>query len=134
MSVHTATVAGRQAAEARMLDVCEVGEFGEALDPITGQPVLELISERYAGPCRISSASNAVREAEDGGQSYADETFLLSVPIASGGSIRTDDTLRVVAVDAVTGNPAMVDRTFRVAGLASVSQATAARFSLELLS
>ena len=134
MSVHTATIAGRQAAEARMLDACEIGQFGEGYDPETGQPVPELIESHYVGPCRISSASNVASESDAGGQSFADQSLILSVPVASGGLVRTDDTLRVTAVDPISGNPAMFDRTFRVAGLASVSQATAARFSLELIS
>lgn len=117
-----------------MLDTCEVGQFSEGYDPATGQPVLELVASHYTGKCRVSSASNAVSESDAGGQSFADQSFILSVPVASGGNIKTDDTLKITAVDDASGNPAMVDRTFRIAGLASLSQATAARFNLELTS
>lgn len=125
---------GRTMAEWRMLDTCDIGTFTESVDPDTFETVETLTEAHYAGVCRVSSASNAVSEQDAGGQSIADQAFVLSVPIADAGLVRTDDTLKVTAVDLVTGNPAMVGRKFRVAGLASVSQATAARFSVELIS
>lgn len=134
MQVRAMVGRGRKLAEARMLDTCEIGEFGEGFDPETGQPIPELIAEHYVGKCRVSSSSNAVSELDAGGQSYADQSLILSVPVAAGGSIRTDDRLYITAVDPLTGNPAMVGPEFRITGLASVSQATAARFGLELIS
>ena len=135
MSVIGGTVAmGRRWAEARMLDTCDIGIATEgAPDPVTLEPT-QTLDSHYTGKCRISSSSNAVSEGDAGGQSYADQSFILSVPVASAGGIVTDDTLVVTAVDPVSGNPAMVGRSFRVAGLASLSQATAARFSVELIS
>lgn len=124
----------RGEAESRMVDTCEVGQFADGPMDAQGQPTQVLAEAHYAGKCRIKSASNVSSESTAGGQSFAEQSFILSVPVAAGGAIRTDDTLKVTAVDPITGNPAMVDRIFRVAGLASVSQATAARFSLELIS
>lgn len=134
MSVHSATIGGRLAAEARMLDSCDIGVLTEGPpDPVTLEPT-QALDAHYSGKCRISSTSNAVSEGDAGGQSFADQSFILSVPIASAGDIKTDDSLVVTGVDPVSGNPAMVGLTFRVAGLASLSQATAARFALELIS
>lgn len=124
----------RAEAEARMLDTCDIGRFIESVDPVTFETIETLTDAQYAGKCRISSASNAVSEKNAAGQSLADESFILSVPVAGATQIRTDATLKITAVDLVSGNPAMVGRKFRVAGLASVSQATAARYSLELSS
>lgn len=125
----------RSEAEGRMVDECEVGEFGEGdPDPVTGQPTLVLVAEHYSGRCRVKSASNVSSESSAGGQSFATQQLILSVPVADAGAIRTDDVLRITEVDPTTGNPAMLNRIFRIAGLASVSQATAARFSLELIS
>lgn len=116
-----------------MRDECTVGRSTVAVDPDTLETV-NTTDAHYSGKCRVSSASNAVSERESAGQSFADESLILSVPVASGGGILTDDTVTITAVDPVAGNPAMLGRKFRVAGLASVSQATAARYSLELLS
>ena len=124
----------RAAAEGRMLDACEIGEFAETVDPTTFETVTTLVELHYIGKCRVSSKSSAVAEREAGSQTFADQALVLSVPVASGGLIRTDATMKVTAVDSVTGNPAMVGRTYRVAGMANGSQATAARFLLEALS
>jgi hypothetical protein len=124
----------RAQAEGRMVDTCEVGTFAETVDPTTFETIKTLVESQYAGKCRITSKSNAVSERQAGSQSFADQALVLSVPVADGGLIRTDATVKITAVDAVTGNPAMVNRSYRVAGLANGSQSTAARFLLEALS
>ena len=124
----------RAAAEGRMVDACEVGTFAETVDPTTFETIKTLVESQYAGKCRITSKSNAVSEGQAASQSFADQALVLSVPVADGGLIRTDAEVVYTAADPVTGNPAMVGRTFRVAGLANGSQATAARFLLEALS
>jgi hypothetical protein len=135
MSIIAGTVRlGRIQAEARMLDLCEIGTFAETTDPDTFQPIETLVESQYAGKCRITSKSNAVSERQAASQTFADQALVLSVPMADAGLIRTDATVKVTAVDAATGNPAMVNRTYRVAGMANGSQATAARFLLEALS
>jgi len=135
MSIIAGTVRlGRIQAEARMLDSCEVGKFAETVDPTTFETITTLVESQYAGKCRVASRSNAVSEREAGSQSFADQSLVLSVPMADAGLIRTDATVKVTAVDDSTGNPAMVNRTYRVAGMAIGSQATAARFLLEALS
>lgn len=117
-----------------MRDTCAVGitTSGE-LDPVTLEPTTEF-TEHYAGKCRISSASNAVSEKNAAGQQIADQALVLNVPVEAGAAIVTNDSVTITAIDAVSGNPAMLGRKFRIAGLASESQATAARFSLELIS
>jgi len=135
MSIIAGTVRlGRIQAEARMLDLCEIGTFAETTDPDTFQPIETLVESQYAGKCRITSKSNAVSEGQAASQTFADQALVLSVPMADAGLIRTDAKVKVTAVDASTGNPAMVNRTYRVAGMANGSQATAARFLLEALS
>ena len=135
MSIIAGTVRlGRVQAEARMLDTCEVGKFAETVDPTTFETITTLVESQYAGKCRVAARSNAVSEREAGSQTFADQSLVLSVPMADAGLIRTDATVKVTAVDASTGNPAMVNRTYRVAGMANGSQATAARFLLEALS
>ncbi|RZU64933.1 hypothetical protein EV379_1244 [Microterricola gilva] len=124
---------GRSWAEARMLDSCIVGLKTITPDPDTLEDV-ETITAHYTGKCRISSTSNAVTDKDAVGQVFADESLILSVPVATAGLIRTDDTVWITAVGPVAGNPAMVAREYRVAGLASTSQSTAARYSIELLS
>jgi len=125
---------GRDLAEWRMLDSCDVGTFEEAVDPVTFETIKTLVNEQYSGKCRVSSDSNAVAEREAGTQTFADQSLVLSVPVSAGGSIRTDAEMVYTAADPDTGNPAMVGRRYRIAGLANGSQATAARFILEFLS
>lgn len=125
----------RSEAEARMLDDCEIGAFQDGdPDPVTGQPTLVLVAEHYSGKCRVKSTANVSSESSAGGQSFATQSLILSVPVVDASAIRTDDVVRITDVDPDTGNPAMLNRIFRIAGLASVSQATAARFVLELIS
>jgi len=124
---------GRTAAESRMLDACIVGRKVITEDPETLEQT-ETVDAHYTGKCRISSSSNAVTDKAAVGQVFADESLILSLPIAGAASVRTDDTAWITAVDPTSGNPAMVAREFRVAGLASTAQATAARYSIELLS
>jgi hypothetical protein len=116
-----------------MLDTCEVGKFVESVNDDL-ETVTTLVESQYAGKCRVKSDSSAVSERQAGSQSFADQTLILSVPVADGGLIRTDATMKVTAVDPEIGNPAMVGRTYRIAGLAGGSQTTAARFLLEFLS
>jgi hypothetical protein len=133
MSLDGAVIAGRQMAEARMLDSCTVGEQVETVDPVTLQNITETL-DQYTGRCRFSTNSVAVSDANGGGQAFASQDLILSVPVFSGGQIRTNATVTCDSVDPISGNPAMVGRKFRVKGLASASQTTAARFSVELLS
>jgi len=124
----------RVQAESRMRDTCAIGTFVESVDPDTLETIETLTDAQYTGKCRVSSASNAVSEKVAAGQQIADESFILSVPVADAVLIRTNATLKITAVDPKVGNPAMVNRKYRIAGLANVSQATAARYSLEFLS
>ena len=135
MSIIAGTVRlGRVQAEARMLDLCDIGKFAETVDPTTFETITTLVEAQYSGKCRVASRSNAVSERQAGTQTLADQSLVLSVPMADAGLIRTDATVKVTAVDAASGNPAMVGRAYRIAGLAIGSQATAARFLLEALS
>lgn len=118
----------RAEAEGRMVDTCVIGAESNEVDPDTLDTVVTPGSVQYEGKCRIASRSSAVSERESAGQAFSEQSLVLSIPVAESGNVRVNSIVKVTAVDAVTGDPAMVGRRFRVAGLASGSQATAARF------
>lgn len=117
----------RAALKARMRDTCLITSESVTVDPGTLTDI-ELSATIYNGPCRLSSRSNAVSERESAGQSFSEQSLILSIPVDQSADVRVNAVVTITAVDPVSGDPALIGRQFRIAGLASGSQATAARF------
>lgn len=132
MSLERTLVAGRQAAEARMLDRCRAGvEVNGPKDPDTLLPTVRL-EARYEGICQITSNTATVSERATAGQQFVEQMFVLQVPV--GSTVHIGDLVEVTAVDPVIGNAELLRARFRVQGHVSVSQSTKAKFVMERIS
>lgn len=124
---------GRRQAEALMGSVCVISrKTGTTRDQTTGKDV-DTFATVYEGKCRVS-----FRDARGDGVGAGDQAFdrqnpTLSLPVDAVGSadVRTND----VAV--ITANPldaGLVGVRFRVAGIHALTQGTARRLPVEVLS
>lgn len=126
MSATTATLRGRLAAEALMVDTCTVRRrTGESTDPDTGV-VTPTYSTIYAGKCRIQQRAGIARPATVGEAEVFLSRLELHVPTSVTG-IASDD---IATVGASALDADLVGRVFHVRELAHKTFATARRYSI----
>lgn len=127
MSVVDAVLAGREAAESIMLDVCTINRPGEPFTDDDGV-VITLLVEVYAGRCKVQSATAQAASPVAGGHGFTVERLQLHIPALT--ACRVDDTATITssALD-----PSLVGLTFRLVELARGSHRTAARWNVELV-
>lgn len=133
MSQSTATVRGREMAEARMTDTCTITRtMGSTVDPETGlnTPVVVTV---YTGRCRLKFTTARVFKVEAAGQLLGEEKPELSIPIGVTG-ILPRDVATITAVDVVAGDPSFVGTRLVIEGPHSQTAATAHRFPVAILS
>jgi hypothetical protein len=131
MSALTATLRGRAAAEALMVDTCLVRRrTGEATDPDTGvtTPTYATV---YAGKCKIqqraAGSAASASPAEVGEATLLLATLELHVPTSVTG-IASD---HLVAITASVLDPDLLGRTWTVRGPAHETYGTARRYTLQ---
>jgi len=127
---------GRNMAEARMTDTCEITrETGSTVDPATGLNTPTTVTV-YSGKCRLKFTTARVFKVEAAGQVLGEEKPELSLPIgaAGAGDVRAKDVVTITAVDPVTGDPALVGTRLVVDGPHSQTAATAHRFPVLVVS
>ena len=123
MSAVAATLRGREAAEALMLDACTVTRPGDPVtDPDTGSvtPGSTLV---YSGPCKVQQTISQASNPSAGGHSFTVQDSRVDFPVTAG-PLAVDD---VVTMAASVLDPQMVGRVFRVTELFHKSYATAQR-------
>lgn len=118
----------RAEAESRMGELVTVGKFAERTDEVTGDPVVAVVLERYAGVGRIRWGSREVTNAEAPSMPATVQEPYLSVPFGTV-LLRDNDEVRVDA----SSDPVLVGRRFRVQGYPVAGQVTAHRYPLEEL-
>lgn len=133
MTAAAALAAGRRAARALMVAQCEVTRLLEvSLD--TGTLTLrddDPSNDRvYAGPCRIKAATASVFVVSAEGQTLDRQDLVLHLPADDADALAVQIGDRVRIVDGGP-NPSDTGRTFRVAGIAAATIATALRFPVE---
>lgn len=127
MSALSATLQGREAAEALMLDSCVVRRLtGKTLDQTTLQYV-ETFAAVYEGRCRVRAPNVQDREAVAGERTVTLRQYVVSVPVAAEG-VEVND---VVEVTASVLDPELPGTRLRVLGPAKGSTITARRFRCE---
>jgi len=126
----SATLAGRRAAEALMVDTCTItrGTSSQTFDPATGTYATTPGVSVYTGPCRVKPAGTSDRVVEAGGQAVSLFPFVVSVPI-SAVQFAVDDR---VTVTVSTLDPALVGTVLRVVQVAAGSHLTARRLGCEV--
>lgn len=130
MTVTSATLAGRTAAERIMLDACTITDAaaGQVYDPATDSYVTPPGAVRYTGPCKVTSRDNADRQVEAGAETVSLWPVVVSVPMTVVG-VEVDD---VVTVTASALDPGLVGARFRVRQVPSGSFLTARRLGAEV--
>lgn len=119
----------RADAEEGMLDTCKIttSDGTRVFNPETGQytaggtPV-------YEGKCRLKASAAMAATQESGAAVYTVERLTLQLPF--GPTIPNGATVNYLTSDT---NPNLIGNTYRVTGLAQMSQATAQRLSVELI-
>lgn len=126
MSITQAAVLmGRVFAESLMVDACTISrKTGESINAETLESV-PTTAQQYSGVCRLTMPGTVARDSESGSRVLIEQQLMLSLPIATSGSVRVND---VVTITSSENDPTLVGRTFRIAGGHHQSQATARRF------
>lgn len=129
MSAQFATLAGRRAAEALMVDACTItrSTATQTLDTASGEYVTTPAETVYAGPCRVKPSDNTDRVVDAGGQAVSLFPFVVSLPI-SAVQHEVDD---VVTVTTSQLDPALAGLVLRVRQVLAGSHMTARRLGCE---
>lgn len=129
MSVQSTMYAGRRAAEALMVDTCEVKHL-DPEEPTTlnenGVDVPNYIT-RFTSPCKVQERGVQSVEREAGGHEATILRTFVHLPISTA-AVEVDDVLTITAA---THDPQLVGRTFRVLAPSGKTFATARRLEVE---
>lgn len=127
--------AGRNAAEALMLDTCRVTRTGSAedrvWDDVTGTWTTPARVTVYEGRCKVQVANLQPRDAEAGEVTVAVTSYALHVPISGTGDVGRG--MEAVVLSAAF-DEALVGLRLHVEALHVGSQKTARRFACEVVS
>lgn len=127
MSAASATLRGRAAAEALMLDACRVERPGESVtDPDSGD-VTPSMSPVFEGKCKVQQTMSQGANPAAGSHAFTIQDSRVDFPV-SAGPLMVDD---VVTMTASALDPQLVGTVFRVAELFHKSYATAQRTRVE---
>lgn len=131
MSVTSAVLAGRQAAEALMVDACVVTRGGGAgvRDPETGLVVPSAGTEVYSGPCKVQTRNMAVTDTDAGEREFGVLAWELHLPVADSENVHRGDTATITAAHPVSS--VAVGQSFTVAGPHAGTLKTARRLPVE---
>jgi hypothetical protein len=125
MSATTATLRGRVAAEANMLDTCTVRrKTGESVNDTTGV-VTPTYSVVYSGKCKLQRSPVAGDQRRTVGEaSVVVAAVSLHLPIVGSEAVATED---VATIDTAALDAALPGKVFRISGPADGSFKTARR-------
>lgn len=98
------------------------------LDPVTGQ-YAEVRTVVYSGPGRLRAEARDVAREVAQGELTATSRSVLSLPVATSGSVRVDDVFTCVSSEF---DSSMVGVVVRIDGRPEQSLATARRFPVEV--
>lgn len=127
MRAAQATLKGRLAAEALMVDTCTIIRKGApATDPDTGAVTYPSPTTIYTGKCRLKLPVAIARPDNVGEAQEFLQHPVLSLPAATTG-VEVDD---IVTITASLLMPSLVNRTFHVRAKPGQSHMTAARFEV----
>lgn len=129
MSAESATLSGRAAAAALMVDTCVItrGTSGTVYNADTDTYTATPGATVYSGPCRVKPRDNVDRQVEAGGETVTLWPYVVSVPMTATG-IQLDDTVTVTAAGL---DPDLVGLELRVRAVPLGSLLTARRLGCE---
>lgn len=114
----------REYAERLMVDEVEIGRPTGAVDPITGETVLDPV---YAGKAKVQTYEGYEQDREIGGGSMTTQRYRVDLPVGAYAA-RVDD---VVTVKRATFDPNLAGRRYVVRGPFFKSMATAYRMFVD---
>jgi hypothetical protein len=126
----SAVEAGRQAAEARMEDSCQITAPGTGargpLNPTTGKyDASPAVVTVYTGPCRLGRVDIPhVAQAVGGEAAWDVQDSVLHLPIDGSEDVAAGQTVTYLASDA---NPALMGKVFGIVGIVGGTHLTARR-------
>lgn len=128
MTITSATLAGRVAAERNMLDTCTVKTVVSVTpDPLSGQDVVVYSDPVYTGRCKVQTFEPQERNPEAGGASLTVQRYAVHVPVGAF----VPGVGQVVTITTAALDPNLTGRAFRVVALLHKTAATAYRLSVE---
>lgn len=115
----------RALAESLMVDTCTITAPGEGdPDPVTGDVPRVPV---YSGRCKVQSFDAQESNPEAAGTVYTVQRYRVDVPVGSFAPVVGAE----VTMTAVTLDPFLIGRKYRVVGLLHKSMATAYRMAVE---
>lgn len=133
MSVGSALLAGRRAAEQLMSARCTITRLQQiTLDTATLRLSDDDPSddEIYVGPCRIRSGLARVQSGDFEGQLLASQQLMLHLPVLTSAAVNVGDE---VTITDGGDDPTATGLRLRIEGLAEQTQATARRLPVTLI-
>jgi hypothetical protein len=129
-TAQSATLAGREAAEALMLDTCIVtrGGTGAVFDENTGTWSTPTGTAIYAGKCKLQTRDVAVASPDVAGTQAYVVQWQVHLPIVGSEDVRRGDTVLMTACEL---DSAHLGRTFTVNGPHVGTAKTARRLPVE---
>lgn len=127
MTAVDATLRGRLAAEALMVDSCRITSGGEPVtDPDTGNVTTERVTV-YEGRCKVQSKDSAVSNPEAGGASFTVVSRQVHIPVNAAEILNGYE----VEITASLLNSFTVGKVYRVEGFTPDSFDTAYRLPVK---
>ena len=114
----------REYAERLMVDEVAIARPSGAVDPVTGEAVLEPV---YSGKAKVQTYEGYEQDRELGGGSVTTQRYRVDLPVGAYAA-RVDD---VVTVTRATFDPNLADRRYVVRGPFFKSMATACRMFVD---
>lgn len=132
MSAASATLAGRAAAEAQMIDTCTVTRVtGETTDPLTGASTPTYSAPVYADRCKVQTFLPQEQNPEAGGVTFTVQRSFIHFPVAKTATGYEPSVGDVVTIATSQLDPHMVGRQYRVVAPHFETAGTAYRVAVE---
>jgi len=126
MSARSTVLAGRQAAEALMIDTARVDSLGPPVEDEDGD-VTAPRTQVYLGRCKVQSLEGQEANPVAGGATYTVQRYRVDFPV---GAFRPE-VGQEVTITAAALDPNLAGRVFRVVALLHKTAGTAYRLAVE---
>lgn len=87
----------------------------------------------YAGQCSVYPFSGVVQEDEEGAQEVAVARYWLGIPVSAEVTSKPEDLVKITAVDAIQGDPKLLNAEFSVVSQEFGTIQSSRRFVIKLL-
>lgn len=128
MNLDRTLKAGREQAEARMVDTCRITDDADPeWDAATGSYIPNP-TVVYEGRCELKLRETVPQDQQQAGMFATVLQYTLKIPIAGTEAVRDHQTVQITASAC---DPGMVGSVFRIAAITAATYQTARRLPLE---